>query len=152
MALEYARQLYSTMMPGVVSWTDISNNKAFLANQIYWTANPISIYVAAINDPSLKAIAQDIDHAYRPIGPVGRPTELAGMYPLLAMNYTKYPQACKALMAFIMEADQFNPWLEAAQGYASHCLNAYDSNPVWTKDPKRAVYRDASKGCDSQMM
>jgi multiple sugar transport system substrate-binding protein len=63
------------------------------------------------------------------------------------MNYTKYPQACKALMAFMMEADQFNPWMEAAQGYASHCLNAYDSNPVWTKDPKRAVYRDAFCWC-----
>ena len=34
---------------------------------------------------------------------------------------------------------------QAAQGYASHCLNAYDSYPVWIKDPKRAVYRDASK-------
>jgi multiple sugar transport system substrate-binding protein len=28
------------------------------------------------------------------------------------MAYTKYPQACKALMAFMMEADQFNKWLE----------------------------------------
>jgi multiple sugar transport system substrate-binding protein len=145
MALQYARQLYSTMIPGVASWTDVSNNKAFLTNQIYWTANTISIYVAASNDPSLKAMAEDIDHAYWPVGPVGKPTELAGVYPLLAMNYTRYPQACKALMAYMMEADQFNPWMEAAQGYASHCLNAYDSNPVWTKDPKRAVYRDVSK-------
>jgi multiple sugar transport system substrate-binding protein len=144
-ALEYARQLYSTMIPGVASWTDISNNKAFLTNQIYWTANTISIYVAASNDPSLKAMAEDIDHAYWPVGPVGRPTEVSGPYPLLAMSYTKYPQACKALMAFMMEEDQFNPWMEAAQGYVSHCLNAYDGNPVWTKDPKRAVYRDVSK-------
>jgi multiple sugar transport system substrate-binding protein len=27
---------------------------------------------------------------------------------LLTMAYTKYPQACKALLAFIMEADQYN--------------------------------------------
>jgi multiple sugar transport system substrate-binding protein len=92
-----------------------------------------------------RRVAEDIDHAYWPVGPVGRPTEVSGPYPLLAMNYTKYPQACKALMAFMMEADQFNPWMEAAQGYVSHCLNAYDGNPVWTKDPKRAVYRDVSK-------
>jgi multiple sugar transport system substrate-binding protein len=144
MALEYAKQLYATMIPGVASWTDISNNKAFLANEIQWTANAISIYVAASKDPNLKAIAEDMDHARWPIGPIGKPTELANMYPLLAMSYTKYPQACKALMAFMMEADQFNKWLEAAQGYASHCLNAYDSNPVWTQDPKRTVYRDAA--------
>jgi multiple sugar transport system substrate-binding protein len=45
----------------------------------------------------------------------------------------------------MLEADQFNPWLEAAQGYLTHCLNAYDNNPVWTADPKRTVYRDVAK-------
>jgi hypothetical protein len=26
--------------------------------------------------------------------------------------------------------------------FLSHCLKAYDPNPVWTADPKRTVYRD----------
>jgi multiple sugar transport system substrate-binding protein len=67
------------------------------------------------------------------------------MFPLLAMRYTKYPQACKALMAFMLEAENFNPWLVASAGYLSHCLKAYDANPVWTSDPKRAPFRDAAK-------
>jgi multiple sugar transport system substrate-binding protein len=133
------------MVPGVLSWNDASNNKAFLANEIHWTANGISIYAAAKNDPSKKDIAEDMDHAYWPLGPVGKPTELHAPYPLLAMIYTKYPQACKALMAFMLEADQFNKWLEAAQGFLTQCLNAYDANPVWTSDPKRAVFRDVAK-------
>jgi multiple sugar transport system substrate-binding protein len=144
-ALEFAKQLYENMIPGVVSWNDASNNKAFLAGELHWTNNGISIYVAATKDPTKKEIAADMDHAYFPIGPVGKPTELHLMFPLLAMNYTKYPQACKALMAFMLEANQFNPWLEAAQGYLTHCLNAYDANPVWTADPKRTVYRDVAK-------
>jgi multiple sugar transport system substrate-binding protein len=61
------------------------------------------------------------------------------------MTYTKYPQACKALMAFMLEADQFNRWLESAQGYLVHSLNAYDANSVWIADPKRTVFRDAAK-------
>ena len=61
------------------------------------------------------------------------------------MNYTKYPQACKALIAFMLEADQFNPWLESAKGYLTHCLNAYDKNPVWTADPKTTLFRDVAK-------
>ena len=61
------------------------------------------------------------------------------------MSYTKYPQACKALMAFMLEADQFNPWLEAAQGFVTHCLNAYDKNSVWTADPKTTVFGEAGK-------
>jgi multiple sugar transport system substrate-binding protein len=144
-ALIYAKQLYEHMVPGVAAWNDAFNNKAFLSNEIHWTNNGISIYVAASNDPTKKDIAEDMDHAYFPVGPIGRPTELHLMFPVLGMSYTKYPQATKALMAFMMEAEQFNPWMEAAKGYLSHCLNAYDANPVWTADPKRTVYRDVAK-------
>jgi multiple sugar transport system substrate-binding protein len=133
------------MIPGVAAWNDASNNKAFLAGDIHWTNNAVSIYVSAKNDRSKKDIAEDMDHANWPIGPVGKPTELSEAMPLLAMSYTKYPQACKALMAFMMEADQFNKWLEAAQAYLTHSLNAYDANPLWTSDPKLAVFRDAAK-------
>jgi multiple sugar transport system substrate-binding protein len=144
-ALEYAKQLYDNMIPGTASWNDASNNKAFLGGEINWTDNGISIYVAAQKDPKLKPIADDMDHAGWPVGPIGKPTEFHLMYPLLAMTYTKSPQACKALMAFMLEANNFNPWLEAAQGYLTHCLNAYDANPVWTSDPKRTIFRDAGK-------
>ena len=144
-ALEYAKALYAEHDPGIASWNDASNNKAFLAGEIHWTNNGISIYVAAKKDPTKKEIADDMNHAYWPIGPVGKPTELHLMYPILAMTYTKYPQACKALMAFMLEADNFNPWIESAQGYLTHCLNAYDTNPVWTADPKNTVFGDVGQ-------
>jgi multiple sugar transport system substrate-binding protein len=144
-ALDYAKQLYAYMIPGTAAWNDASNNKAFLAGEISWTDNGISIYVAAKKDPTKTDIAKDMDHAVWPIGPAGKPTELHLMYPILAMTHTKYPQACKALMAFMLEADQFNPWLVAAQGYLTHCLNAYDKNPVWTDDPKTTIFGQAGK-------
>jgi multiple sugar transport system substrate-binding protein len=142
-ALEYAKTLYGHMIPGVASWNDASNNKAFLAKEIYWTNNGISIYVAAQNNA--KDIAEDMNHAYFPVGPVGKPTELHLMYPILAMNYTKNPQACKALIAFMLDAQNFNPWIQSAKGYLTHCLNEYDSNPIWTADPKNTPYRDVAK-------
>jgi multiple sugar transport system substrate-binding protein len=141
----YGKQLYEQMVPGVAAWNDSFNNKAFLSNEIHWTNNGISIYVAASNDPTKKDVAEDMDHAYFPVGPVGKPTELHLLYPILAMSYTRYPQASKALIAYMLEADQFNKWIEAARGYLTHCLNAYDANPVWTADPKRTVYRDVAK-------
>jgi len=142
-ALEYAKQLYAQMIPGTAAWNDSSNNKAFLAGEIGWTNNGISIYVAA--QKNAPKIAEDMNHAYFPIGVSGKPTELHLMYPVLAMTYTKYPQACKALMAFMLEADNFNPWIESAKGYLTHCLNAYDKNPVWTADPKATPFRDVAK-------
>ena len=146
-ALNFAKQLYEAMIPGVAAWNDASNNKAFLAGEIHWTANAVSIYAGAkaSPDPSVRAIADDMDHAYWPIGPVGKPTELHLMFPILAMNHTKYPQACKALMAFMMEADNFDPWIEAASGYLSPGLAAYEANPVWTSDPKRTLFRDVAR-------
>jgi multiple sugar transport system substrate-binding protein len=42
----------------------------------------------------------------------------------------------------MLEAANFNPWLEAAGGYLSPALVAYKDNPVWTSDPKRTIYRD----------
>src|SRR4029077_9347778 len=38
-ALEYAKQLTDNMITGVASWNDASNNKAFLAGEVYWTNN-----------------------------------------------------------------------------------------------------------------
>jgi multiple sugar transport system substrate-binding protein len=64
---------------------------------------------------------------------------------MLAMRYTKVPQAAKAFMAFAMEAENYNKWLEAAVAYITHPLNAYDANPVWTSDPKLSIVRDVAK-------
>jgi multiple sugar transport system substrate-binding protein len=144
-SLEYAKQLYDNMIPGVAAWNDAFNNKAFLAGEISWTNNGISIYAAAKRDPTKKEIAEDMDHALWPVGPVGKPTEFHVCFPMLAMSYTKYPQACKALMAFLLEADNYNKWLEASVGYLTHPLNAYDANPVWTSDPKNTIFREAAK-------
>jgi multiple sugar transport system substrate-binding protein len=144
-ALNYAKALYANMIPGVAAWNDASNNKAFLAGEINWTDNGISIYVAAKKDTTKTEIAKDMDHAVWPVGPVGKPTELHLMYPIMAMTHTKYPQACKALIAFMLEADQFNKWLEESQGYLTHCLNAYDKNPIWTADPKNTIFGEAGK-------
>ncbi|MFO1146924.1 MAG: ABC transporter substrate-binding protein [Alsobacter sp.] len=142
-ALDYAKQLYETFIPGTASWNDSSNNKAFLAGELYLTSNGISIYVTAKSQAP--QIAEDMNHALFPVGPVGKPQELQLCFPLLIFKFSKYPNAAKALTAFMMEADQYNPWLEAAAGYLTQPLNAYESNPVWTKDPKNTVFRDAAK-------
>ena len=63
-ALEYAKQLYDTFIPGTLSWLDPNNNKAFLDGQIALTNNGISVYYAAktSQDPKLLEMAKDIQH------------------------------------------------------------------------------------------
>ena len=144
-ALEYAKALSDNFIPGVASWNDSSNNKAFLSGELSLTSNGISIYVAAKDDPAKKDLAEDTYHALWPVGPVGHPTELQLCVPILAFNFTKYPDAAKAFVAFMLEKENYDKWLSGARGYLTHTLNAYDSSPVWTADPKNAVFGQASK-------
>jgi multiple sugar transport system substrate-binding protein len=143
-ALEYARELCRTFIPGTSSWLDPDNNRAFLEGRISLTANGISIYYAAKNDPQLAGLAQDIQHAGMPIGPVGRPTELSLLTQAMVFRHTKYPQAAKEYLRFMWEREQYEPWQQAAIGYITQPLKAYESNPVWTADPKHMPYRNAT--------
>ena len=144
-ALEYCKALYEAFIPGTPSWNDSSNNKAYLAGELYCTLNGISIYVAAKTDPTKKELAEDTYHALHPIGPVGKPSELQLAFPILAFNFTKYPNAAKAFVAFMLEKENYEKWLDGAQGYLTQTLNAYESAPVWTADPKNTVFSLASK-------
>jgi len=146
-ALEYGKQMYETFVPGTLSWLDPNNNKAFLDGQIGLTLNGISIYYAAktSQDPKLREMANDIGHANLPVGPVGKTTELNLFFPMMVFKYSKYPNAAKAYLAFMMEKEQYEPWQQASIGYVTQPLKAYESNPIWTSDPKHTPYRDSMK-------
>jgi multiple sugar transport system substrate-binding protein len=146
-ALEYAKALYQTFIPGTLSWLDPNNNKAFLAGEISLTANGISVYYAAktATDPTVKALADDIGHANMPIGPVGVPAELNLFTQAMLFKYSKYPKAAKEYLRFMWEKEQYEPWQQAAIGYITQPLKAYEANPIWTSDPKHTPYRDAMK-------
>ena len=90
-------------------------------------------------------MAAAIQHAAYPIGPVGVPTEYHLFFNQMIMKYTKYPQAAKEFLRFMMEAEQFDDWLKGGGGYVSHPLRYYEKNPIWTVDPKNTPYRDCTK-------
>lgn len=142
-ALKYGKALFETFIPGTVSWLDPANNKAFLAGEVSLTANGISVYYAAKNseDAAIKAMAEDIHHARLPIGPVGRPTERCLLVNSMVFNHTEYPNAAKEYLRFMMEREQYEPWLTASIGYWGHPLQAYDQAGIWTADPKHEVYK-----------
>jgi multiple sugar transport system substrate-binding protein len=146
-ALEYARDLYATFVQGTLSWLDPSNNKVFLAGEISLTYNPISIYYVAKNsgDPALQAIAADIQHAPMPVGPVGHPTELNSMLTAFVFKYSKYPNAARDYLRFMLEREQYEAWQQASLGYMTQPLRAYEANPVWTSDPKITLFRDGGR-------
>lgn len=146
-ALEYVAELYETFVPGTLSWLDANNNKAFLAGEIGLTANGISVYYAAktSEDPAMQQMAEDIEHANMPIGPLGRPSELHLFTQAMVFQHSRYPNAAKEYLRFMYEREQFEPWQQAAIGYVTQALAAYEENPIWTEDPKHTPYRDTVK-------
>jgi multiple sugar transport system substrate-binding protein len=146
-ALEYAKELYQTFIPGTLSWLDPNNNKAFLAGEISLTQNGISIYYSAkhATDEKTRALAADIQHAVRPFGPVGHDVTGALMFPAFVFKYCKYPNAAKDYLRFMMEKEQYDAWQAACIGFVSHPLKAYETSPVWSADPQHAFFRDTVK-------
>lgn len=143
-AIEYAKALYETFIPGTESWLDINNNRAFMAGQVSVTANGVSLYYAARNDPAMQELADDIRTTILPIGPVGESIELHQTTSLSIFNHTQYPEACKAYLQFMYDTDNMNAWIEGASAYCCGALKDFAANPVWTSEPNHAPYANAS--------
>jgi multiple sugar transport system substrate-binding protein len=146
-ALEYARELYPTFVPGTLSWLDPNNNKAFLSGEISLTNNGVSIYFVAKNSPdqNMQAIARDMNHAVFPIGPVGHQTMSALFFTCVVFKYTKYPNAAKEYLRLMMEQEQYEAWQKASIGFVTQPLTFYERNPVWTVDPKYTPFKYSCK-------
>jgi multiple sugar transport system substrate-binding protein len=90
-------------------------------------------------------MTNDIQHYPFPLGLDGKSRELNLVFPMMIFKYSKYPNAAKEYLRFMMEKEQYVPWQEASIGYVCHPLAAYESSPFWTADPKKTPYRDCMK-------
>ncbi|HST93603.1 MAG TPA: extracellular solute-binding protein [Microvirga sp.] len=144
-ALQYVRELYQTFIPGTESWLDINNNRAFLAGQVSLTANGVSLYFSIKNDPATAPIAQDTEHQELPKGVLSA-SPMAGLtLNAMVFKHSRYPNASKAFLQFMLEREQYDPWLNANLGYWAHPLANYDASAVWTSDPKVELFRNTMR-------
>jgi len=144
-ALEYLKDLYATFIPGTIAWGDISNNRAYAAQELWLTSNGVSLYFALKNDPATAPIAEDTEHTLMPKGKAAA-SPMAGLtLNAMLFRHSRFPNAAKALIAFLMESEQYDPWLQANLGYWSQPLANYAESAVWKGDPKVAIFRDVMK-------
>ena len=142
-AIDYARALQETMIPGTLAWNDASNNQAFANGDIGLTQNGVSIYYAnkSSKDPKQNAVAADMSHAAMPFGLAKSAPASALTMNAMVFKHSKFPNAAKNYLRFLMEADQYDPWLTASLGYWSEPLKAYANSAVWESDPKLSIFR-----------
>jgi multiple sugar transport system substrate-binding protein len=144
-ALKYATELQKTLIDGTLSWNDAGNNQAFAAGQISLTFNGVSIYYALKNskDEKQRAMANDTNHQLQPTGLAPSSLQSATVLNAMLFKHSKYPNAAKEYLRFMMEAEQYGPWLAGCIGYWSEPLKAYAKMPFWTADPKLGPYAQA---------
>jgi multiple sugar transport system substrate-binding protein len=144
-ALKYLKELFPTFIAGTPSWNDVSNNRAYSGQEIALTANGVSLYFSLKNDPATKAIADDTQHQLLPKG-VASTSPMAGLtMNAMVFKHSAYPNAAKALLQFLLEKEQYEPWLNANSGYWAQPLAAYADSAVWSGDPKVALFKDTMK-------
>jgi multiple sugar transport system substrate-binding protein len=141
-ALDAARELFETMIPGVDKWLDGDNNKTFLNGEISVTNNASSIvYAAKHNYPH---IYTDLAVTNLPVGPLGRPAELQATSMGFIFKHSPVPNAARHYLAFMFEAEQYGNWISGSWGYITQALKQFYDLPVWGQDARITPYRECA--------
>lgn len=141
-ALEAARELYETMIPGVENWLDPDNNKAFLGGQISLTANGNSIFYTSMR--TFPEINKDLMTMNFPVGPVGHPTELSLLSLAFVFKHTTVPNAAKHYLRYMFEKPQYEEWEGGTWGFVTPTLKSYYDLAAWKKDSRITPYRECT--------
>ena len=141
-AIDFCREFFQkTMFEDVLGWTDVSNNKAFLSEQISCTNNAESIlYIAKRDFPEIGKVT---NQAQNPKGPTGKRFHM--LNPLTHGIFTHTPdvQAAKDFMVWVMDPKQAGAWYDVAVSYYGPYLHMFDDAPFWHAEPRNLPYRDS---------
>ena len=148
-ALEYAKELYATFVPGTLSWLDPNNNKAFLDGQLFADEQRhLDLLRGEELDriPKVKEMAADINHANMPIGPVGQADRVPALLQPDDLQVHEVSEGGEGVPALHDGRRADGPvGAGVASATSRQPLTAYEKNPIWTADPKHTPYRDSMK-------
>jgi multiple sugar transport system substrate-binding protein len=140
-AVDFARKFFKdTMFEDVLGWTDPSNNKSYLAEQISCTNNAESILWVAKRD--FPEIAKVTDQSQNPMGPKGR-FHLMNSIGHSVFNFSPNKDEAHAFLRWLTDEKQLGAWYASADTYYQPLLHGYDNAPMWQVDARNIPYRDA---------
>ena len=141
-AIDFCRTFYQqTMFEDVLGWTDVSNNKAFLSEQISCTNNAESILFVAKRD--FPDIGKVMGQSLNPKGPTGQRFHMLNPWTHGIFTSTPDHQAAKDFMVWLMDPKQVAGWYDIAVSYYAPFLHMFDDAPLWTAEPRNLPYRDS---------
>src|SRR6185436_18329126 len=107
-AVDYARKFFKDCcLEDCLGWTDVSNNKAWMAEQISCTNNAESILWLAKRD--FPDIAKVTDQAQNPAGPKGR-FHLMNSVCHSIFSFTPAKDQARSFLRWLMDEKQLGAW------------------------------------------
>jgi multiple sugar transport system substrate-binding protein len=137
----YTSDKYKPMLPpGIESWTDTSNNEAYLAGTVAFTLNQLSVYGKAKKDKN--PVFANTALLHKPKDKDGNILESGSSGWISIFKGAKNKDAAKKLIMNLLDPKTFSPMVAAGGGLF---LPAYQS--LWTDDiikvdPNFAVLKD----------
>ena len=104
----FTAEKYKAMLPpGIISWTDSSNNEAYLAGNVAYTHNAASVYAKAKQDKN--PVFEDTVVFETAVGPTNEKHEAGGGGQFNIPKGAKNQDAAKALALHMIEPEIFLP-------------------------------------------
>jgi multiple sugar transport system substrate-binding protein len=125
-------QKHKIQPPGVMSWTDVHNNEAYMAGKLVSTNNGASLYYAMV--VRKHPLAEKTQVILTPGGPAGSFVS-AGAYNWGIFKQTKHADLCEDLIRWVEDERRFEEYMKASIGQAGAVYKGRAEHPYWKSDP-----------------
>jgi multiple sugar transport system substrate-binding protein len=125
-------QKHKIQPPGVMGWTDVSNNEAYMAGKLVTTNNGASLYYAMVTKKH--ELAPKTLLVLTPGGPAGSFVG-ASCYNWAIFSKSKHAELGEDLIRWMEDEKHFNEYVQVSVGQAGPVYKARVDNPYWKSDP-----------------
>jgi len=125
-------QKHKIQPPGVMGWTDVHNNEAYMAGKLVSTNNGASLYYAMV--AKKHPLAEKTQVILTPGGPGGSYLA-AGAYNWGIFSKSKHAELCEDLIRWVEDEKRFDEYMMASIGQAGAVYKTRADKPYWKTDP-----------------
>jgi multiple sugar transport system substrate-binding protein len=141
-ALQFAAdtiQKHKIQPPGVMGWTDVHNNEAFIAGKLVATNNGASLYYALGSRKN--PLFEKTQVILTPGGPAGS-FFFAGAYNWGLFKASKHAELCEDLVRWVEDEKRFEEYMKACSGQAGPVYKSRAEHAYWKTDPNFEGMKD----------
>jgi multiple sugar transport system substrate-binding protein len=125
-------QKYKIQPPGVMGWTDSSNNESYMAGKLVTTNNGASLYYAMVTKKH--ELAPKTLLVLTPGGPAGSFVG-SSCYNWAIFSKSKHADLCEDLIRWVEDEKRFAEYVSVSVGQAGPVYKGRVDNPYWKSDP-----------------